>query len=176
MLAVLLTALTLAPESYTATIVRGPTSATGWIEVTDDGECTWFVSLAEGCRVVWHLDERVALDRAELRPGACVRITGPSYSVASRVAVMCLGPLALAAAVEEFVAESCGDRPWTGLTAGEIATIDALGSPSWLVRESVTRSLRERGPAAMGLLFRARRSRDPEVRARAEAVLVRLGF
>lgn len=166
------------PEPCPATVVRCIPSSS-WLELTsDDGETTWYATIAADAAVVWHGDGKSPLPLTDLRPGVRVRLTGPSASssVATRVEVVCLGPLAMAAAVEEFVAESCGDRPWLGLTAGEVATIEALGSPSWLVRDAVSRSLLEKRGASLGLLMRARRHRDPEVRARAEAVLVRLGW
>lgn len=179
----LLVSLALVPapdgeETYEAFVVRGPAPGSAWFEATDGGESTWFVTIEDEGRsaeVVWHLDPRFGLPTTELRPGTRIRYAGPSATLARRIEVVVLGPLAMDAAVEDWVAESCGERPWTGLSAPEVATLEALGSPSWLVRDAVSRSLRERGPAALRLLVRARRARDAEVRTRAEVLLGRLG-
>ena len=173
MLPLLLALLCAGPDTCTVTVVRA--SSPTWLEVTDDGESTWFVSIA-GAAIVWHLDPSVPLPASDLVPGVRVRLTGEDGQSVSRIEIVSLGPLALAAAVEEFIAESCGRDPHLGLTPGEVATIDALGSPSYLVRSSVSRALRERRGHSLGLLMRARRHRDPEVRARAEGVLVGMGW
>lgn len=50
-----------------------------------------------------------------------------------------------------------------------------LVMPPHLVREAVSRALRERGQRALRVLIWARRHSDPEIKARAEALLYELG-
>ena len=164
-----------APPRLECGVILRPPSGLGWMEVDTGGESTTFITLAEPTEIVWHLDRRVHLPASELRPGTRIRFVCP-LSIAERIEVVSLGPLAMSVAVEEFVADTCGGRPWRGLSAPEVATIEALGSPSHLVRESVSRAVRERGPRALRVLCWARRHADPEVRARAETILHDLGW
>jgi len=185
----LLLALLAQPAPQPATVVRGPAGGSAWFHVALDADpldmdgdrVVSYLCLGEygrPARIAWHLDPRVELPASDLYPGVRVRLTraGATSSTVTRVEVASLGPLSLAAAVEEFVAESCGARWWLGLTPGEVATIDAMGSRSWLVRDSVSRSLFERRGRSLGVLMRARRHPDREVRARAEGVLRDLGW
>lgn len=137
-----------------------------------------------GCVPVWHLDHGVRLSLADLTPGTRVRFAteaGRSNDGAYnrrlvQMEVVSLGPYALAAAVEDWVAEASGDRPDKALSPGELATLGALGSASALVRDATTRALGDRGIRALRLLVWARRARDPEVHIRAELLLKKLGW
>jgi hypothetical protein len=160
------------PRVECAIILRGPTEA-GWLHV-ETADSTAYLNLGPSPAIVWHLDERVTLPASELRPGVRIRYVGQT-SIAERITVVTLGPLAMEAAVEEWVADVSGG--WRGLSEGEVATIAALGSPSILVREAVTAALRERGARALRVLIHAQRlSGDAEVRLRAEGLLGALGW
>src|SRR5262245_55897818 len=90
------------PKLEAGVIQRGPTEG-GWIEVYTGGTSTQYITINDRTQVVWHLDARVALPRTDLRPGQRIRYQC-AVSVAERVEVQSLGPLAMEAAVEEFVA------------------------------------------------------------------------
>jgi hypothetical protein len=175
-----------APEVYVADIVRAPymspydtTDATVYVQVEVEPDCSYSVNVGttgKPVAVVWHYDHNVRMSLADLQPGTRVRLTGPSVYRAEQVEVIGLGPLAMAVAVEEWVIAQAGGRLAEGLSASEMAVASALASPSWLVRESVTRTLREKGPRVLRLLCWLRASRDAEVRERAEALLARLGW
>jgi hypothetical protein len=62
------------------------------------------------------------------------------------------------------------------LGAEEVAVIEALGSRSHLIRECVTKALRERGIASLRTLIWARHARDEEIRTRATSLLRELGW
>jgi hypothetical protein len=174
--AALLTALSLCASAPTpATILRAPDRSRGygWMTVdSGDGE-PWPVEVVPGETVIrWHLDPAVSLPPTDLHPGTRVRLTVRD-SIATRVVVVTLGPRAMEAAVEEFVAAN-GRR--CGLSASELAAVDALAAPCWTVRRDATRALAERGVEALRPLIFARRHRDAEVRARAGVLLERLGW
>lgn len=168
------------PITFEVYVVRPLTPGCAWLEVTDGGEGSWFVTVESDrvpAAVVWHLDGATPLSLTTLQPGTRLRCTGPSSSRADRVEVVCLGPLAFGLAVEEFVAEASGRRLSAGLTATEVATVEAMGSASFLVREAVSRELRDQGLRVLRLaVWGARCSPDAEVRARARGLLERLGW
>jgi hypothetical protein len=58
----------------------------------------------------------------------------------------------------------------------EVEVIEALGSRSHLIRECVTKALRERGIASLRTLIWARHAEDCEIRTRAESLLRELGW
>jgi hypothetical protein len=128
--------------------------------------------------IVWHMDTTRQLPSWFLQPWTRVHVHGcNSSSVADLVIVLDLGrDYALKVAVEEWVCAKCGYDPTQVLTVGQCATIAALGSASWLVRDAVTEALRDRGVVEWRLLIWARHSPDPEIRARAELLLGRLGW
>src|SRR5437763_1828212 len=54
------------------------------------------------------------------------------------------------------------------------ALVGRLGAPRWADREAAARALERRGRAALPALRAGRESRDPEVRARAAALIERI--
>lgn len=173
-------------ETHVAVVVEAPRRSsydprTVQLRVLNDPdpECSWSATIADEAReakVVWHFDNRVVMAMADLRPGVTVRLTGPSAWTAEKVEVCTLGPLAMEAAVEEFVIDASEGKAETALTPGEIATLEALGSRSWVVRSSVSKALAEKKGAALRLLCWGRHSRDPEVRERSMVLLRALGW
>lgn len=164
------------PTTYIATVTDAPVSGDwpGFYIDSDDDCGPRRVSLVDA-RIVWHLDKTTPLPLSSLQPGTRVRVAGTYYN-ADRVEIVSLGPWALQAAVEEWVVQASGNMPERALTPGQLATMEALGSTSHLVRESVTRALRERGFRDLRFLCWARHARDAEVRARAELLLGQLGW
>jgi hypothetical protein len=146
----------------------------GWLHVTHgDGEA--YVIFGPRTRVTWALDPRVQLPRSELRRGARVRYL-PSCCAAKEVQVVTLGPLAMEAAVEDFVSRSAGGRAWLALDADELAEVERLGAPCFAIRRGATERLRRRGGGAIRALIWARHSRDPETRLRAAGLLAEMGW
>lgn len=99
-------------QTFSATVARPRNyDSDPWVEVTDDpwGLGSTFVHI-DDAEIVWHLDPAVSLPRSTLQPGVRIRYTGRDCNRASLVEVVCLGPLACAVAVEEFVAEAAGGR------------------------------------------------------------------
>jgi len=146
----------------------------GWLVVAVDGDRI-DVPTDRRTRVTWHLDGRVQLPVASLRRRMRIRFACTT-SYAERVEAITLGPLAMEAAVEEFVAEVSGGRAWTALDDGELADVAALGSACYQARVMATEALRGRGTGALRLLIWARHHRDPETRVRAEGLLRQLGW
>ena len=168
--------------TYEAIVCRAPAVGSSWFEVTN-GCATWYVDLYDWsgdepreAPIVWHLDDTVTMGREHLKPRTRIRYTGPSDSQARRIEVVTLGPLAMSAAVEDWVAEVSRDKMDAAFRPGQVEAVRQLGSRSWFVREAVSRALREEGTAALRLLVWARRSRDREVRARAEGLLSSMGW
>jgi hypothetical protein len=154
-------------------VVRGPGRG-GWLELDAGLAAPVSIVVADSTRIAWHRDPSVRLAAADLHPGTRIRLVCP-FSVAERIEVLGLGPLAMGAAVEEWVAGTRGARAWRALPAGDLAELDRLGAPCWRVREAATRALRGRGGGAIPALTWGRRHADPEVRARAEGLLRELG-
>ena len=165
-----------APDEVYVGVISRLTETGVWLTDVDDSEYLWSVDLKPEVSVVWAYDHATPIERWQLAVGTWVRTTGPSRWHTKRVEVVCAGPLGMAITQEEFVIDAAGGRMEAGLSASELAVVDALGSRSWLVRESVSRSLREMGPRALRLLLWCRRSPDAEVRARADALLFGLGY
>jgi hypothetical protein len=133
------------------------------------------ITLTATTQIVAQLDPDLVLPAWELRPGTRVRIAA-RYWTAERIEVYGLSPYAFTMAVEDWIVEASGNRPDKALSPGQCTTIAALGSPSWLVRDAVSRALCDRGLCELRLLIWARHAADPEVRARAESLLSRLGW
>src|SRR4051812_9396366 len=93
------------PKVESGVIVRGPGEG-GWMEVDTGLSSTTYIQVNDQTAIVWHLDGRTPIPRADLRPGTRVRYVCP-FSVTERIEVVTLGPLAMEAAAEEFVADSC---------------------------------------------------------------------
>jgi hypothetical protein len=171
--AVLLLALSLCAQPEPAVILRAP-GGYGWLAVdTGDLEPRHVEVVPGATAIVWHLDPRVDLPATDIRPGVRIRLTATT-TTAERIEVVTLGPLAMEAAVEEFVVEASGGRG--GLGPEELAVVEVMGSRCYWTRETATKALAERGVAALRPLIWARRHRDAEVRARAEGLLRRLGW
>lgn len=177
-LAALLAALSAhahADDTFYATVLAAPNPGDDRPGIRiDDGEYPRWIGLKEA-KISWHFDPAVKIPPCELRPGTRVRIVG-GYWAAERVEIVSLGAFAMTFVLEEWVIESSGNRPELAMTPGEIATMEALGSRSFLVRDSVTKALRDRGVIVLRQLAWMRHHRDPEVRARAEGLLARLGW
>lgn len=128
-----------------------------------------------GAAITWHFDPKWVLKPSDLRWGTRVHVFGNSWDV-ERVEVMSLGPYELAASVEEFVVEASANRPDKALSRGQLATIAALGSESWFVRDAMSDAMGRAGIKMLRLLIWARHAPDPEIRKRAELLLARLGW
>lgn len=190
-------------SEFDAVVSQAPHKAIGYppsstiFVVASDGH-DLLVSLRGRTRVCWRFDDKVDLPPEALRVGTRVHISGPQH--APLIEVLSLGPCEMAAAVEQWVVAATVDRPdarasfgqvLSGerqpivnaapgtdlcLSAAQIATIEALGSRSWLVREAVTKELRSRNVSVFRLLIWASYAPDPEIRRRAIMLLNELGW
>jgi hypothetical protein len=161
------------PHVELGVVVRSATG--GWLEVDQGTGGSNHLWLGDSTAIVWHLDCRVVLTARDLRPGVRVRMTCAA-GIIERIEARTLGPLAMEAAVEEWVAGTCGGRLWRGLSPEDLAAVEALGCDCWWLRESASRELRARGAGALRALCWARHHGDAEIRARAEAGLTALGW
>jgi hypothetical protein len=146
------------PEMHRGVVVS---SSGGWIEIDVGEPFTVFFTVARGVTC------------PNMRPGSRVRFASDPKQVISRIEVVTPAPIAMEAAVEEFVAGVPEAKPWKTLTPDELDLIAALGSPCYYARETATKTIRSR--AALRPLIWARRSGDPEVRLRAGVILEELG-
>lgn len=150
----------------------------GWVHlrpIDGDDDREVCIIVTGRTRIVWCGDPRVQLPRSALRPGTRVRYV-PSIRAVDRVVVVTLGPLAMEAAVESWVADAAGGRAWLALDGDELAEVARLGAPCWAVREGATRRLRARRGDALRALIWAQHSADREIRLRAAGLLAEMGW
>ena len=132
----------------------------------------------------WHLDPSVTIPPWRLRVGMRMKVLrqvtrkdGEVAQVNFRPLLVCLGPLEKHAEDVERAIRDVGGRLDPELVGREnLATIEALGSASFLVRAATTDALRRQGIGALDVLLWAKASRDREVRTRAEMLLRPLGW
>lgn len=140
------------------------------LEVRAGPEETHYLWVEPSTVILWHLDARVALPPSALRPGVRIRCElRPTTNIVAVATVVTLGPLAMEAAVEEFVVAT-GACP-----AEHRGVLDGLGAPCFQLRQAASQRLRGR-PEMLRALIWARHSGDREVRERAEGLLWALGW